>query len=78
MVTFNQNLSPAEQEEFLKTLDSFSLSKGIVFIYPLHGGFMGSKVTRLSGGKFRIYDNLSPEFETYETIKELARRKSAK
>ncbi|RZN40554.1 MAG: hypothetical protein EFT35_02785 [Methanophagales archaeon ANME-1-THS] len=78
MVTFSQQLSPAEQEEFLKRIDSFCRSNGLVFVYPLHGGFMGSKGTRLSGGKFRIYDSLAQEFQTYETIKELAQNKSTK
>lgn len=78
MAIFSQKLSPDEQKEFLRTADAFFQSKGIDFIYPIHGGYMGSKATRLSGGQFRIYDSLAPEFHTYETIKNLAQNKSTK
>lgn len=36
---------------------------------------MGSNAGILSYGKFKVYDSLAPEFETYETIKELAQSK---
>lgn len=78
MAIFSQKLSPAEQKEFLKMADAFFTSKGVTFMYPVHGGYMGSKATRLSGGKFRIYDSLVSEFQTYDTIKELAQNKSTK
>ncbi len=48
------------------------------FVYPIHGGDMGPtrEVKRLSYGKFNWYDSIAPEFQTYETIKELAQNKS--
>gem|GEM_PF-2773576 len=36
---------------------------------------MGVDATILSFGVSRVYDSLAPEFETYETIKELAQSK---
>ena len=36
---------------------------------------MGTNAKVLSFGKFKVYDALAPEFETYETIKELAQSK---
>ena len=35
----------------------------------------GTNAKVLSFGKFKVYDALAPEFETYETIKELAQKK---
>jgi len=32
-------------------------------------------VKKLSYGKFNWYDSLAPEFQTYETIKDLAQNK---
>jgi hypothetical protein len=46
--------------------------KRIIFVYPVHGGWMGDKAEIRSYGKSRVYDSLAPEFQTYETIKELA------
>jgi len=76
LAIFSQSLTPDEQREFLKAADEFFQEKGINFIYPVHGGFMGKGATRLSYGKWKIYDSLAPEFRTYETIKELAQNKS--
>ena len=78
---FSQHLTEEEQKEFLKTTDKFFLEKKeelglpIVFIYPLHGGWMGSDAKVLSYAKYKVYDSLAPEFGTYETIKELAESK---
>ena len=72
---FSQNLTPEEQREFLRIADIFFSKRGIIFIYPVHGGFMGWNPRVLSFGKFNVYDALASEFETYETIKELAQSK---
>ena len=77
LYVFSQELSKEEAREFLRKADEFFSKKGIIFIYPVHGGDMGRKelVKKLSYGKFNWYDSLAPEFETYETIKELAQSK---
>ena len=69
---FSQNLTSEEQKEFLKTADDFFMEKGVVFTYPVHGGNMGLDAEILSFNKSKVYDSLAPEFQTYETIKELA------
>jgi|Deesub1362B_J571_1020462.scaffolds.fasta_scaffold02335_7 hypothetical protein len=69
---FTQELSREEQRAFLRHADEFFSERDIVFIYPVHGGFMGQDASRLSFGVSRVYDALAPEFETYETIVELA------
>jgi|GEM_PF-677882 len=76
LAVFSQNLSPLEQREFLQIVDEFFQKKGINFIYIVHGGNMGVNAKRLSFGKFKFYDSLAPEFQTYETIKELAQDKN--
>ena len=75
---FSQNLISEQQKEFLKIADQFFLDKGVIFIYPIHGGWMGNDAEILSFGVSKVYDSLAPEFQTYETIKELALRKKAK
>ncbi|RLG53545.1 MAG: hypothetical protein DRN95_09370, partial [Candidatus Hydrothermarchaeota archaeon] len=72
---FSQVLTREEQREFLRLADKFFSKKNVVFVYPVHGGYMGRDATILSYGKSRVYDSLAPEFETYETIKELAQSK---
>jgi len=61
-------------------VDNFFQQKGIIIIYPIHGGSMGGLggkgVKKLSYGKYDWYDSLVTEFETHETIKELAQNKS--
>ncbi|MBU4246027.1 MAG: hypothetical protein KKE71_03200, partial [Nanoarchaeota archaeon] len=66
------------QSGLLQTLDDSFAKNGVNFIYPLHGGYMGPSAKRLAFGKYRNYDSLAPEFNTYETIKELANKKAAK
>jgi hypothetical protein len=73
---FSQKLTPAQQREFLVEADSFFTQRGIVFAYPVHGGTFPQTSKQLSFGKFGVYDSLAPEFQTYETIKELAQNKS--
>jgi hypothetical protein len=77
LYVFSQELNKEEAREFLRKADEFFSKKGIIFIYPLHGGDMGRKelVKKLSYGRFNWYDALASEFETYETIKELAQSK---
>jgi len=78
---FSQYLNKTEQAKFLEMADSFFSRKReefklpITFVYPLHGGWIGTNAKVLSFGKFKIYDSLAPEFQTYETIKELAQKK---
>ena len=74
---FSQRLSPEKQRQFLRLADEFFSRLGAVFIYPLHGGFMGMDAKILSFGKFKFYDALAPEFRTYETIRELAQRRAS-
>ncbi len=77
-VAFSQLLTASEQEEVLSVFDRSFADMGINFIYPVHGGYMGRGeiTTKLAFGKYRVYDALAPEFDTYETIKELARNKT--
>lgn len=77
IVAFSQKLNKEEQSEVVETFDKAFERMGVNFVYPLHGGYMGQGVvtTKLSFGKDRIYDSLSPEFDTYETIKKLAQEK---
>lgn len=79
-VIFSQELSNEEQREVLKTFDESFSRMGVNFIYPVHGGCMGTgkKTAKLSFGKYRVYDALAPEFQTYETIKTLTKKKSEK
>ncbi len=72
---FSQTLNKKEQKDVLRDFDEFFSKNGIIFAYPLHGGFMGRDATQLAFGKYYKYDALAPEFETYETIKELAQSK---
>ncbi len=72
---FSQELSKKKQREFLKIADEFFSKKGIIFVFPVHGGFMGQDAKILSFGKLKIYDSQAPEFNTYKTIKDLAQSK---
>ena len=76
LATFSQKLNKTEQQEMLITMDGFFQEKGVVFIYPLHGGFMGENAKIFSYGKYDTYDSFAPEFDTGETIIESARNKS--
>jgi len=72
---FSQRLTSDQQRKFLRRADKFLQKRGIIFVYPVHGGYMGKNAEILSFGKFPIYDSLAPEFQTYKTIKELAQEK---
>ncbi|RLF18077.1 MAG: hypothetical protein DRN06_02420 [Thermoprotei archaeon] len=72
---FSQRLSTEEQKELMKEMDKFFQEHGIIFVYPLHGGFIGKGAEKLAFGKYHVYDSLAPEFQTYDAIKELAAEK---
>jgi len=72
LAVFSQQLSPEEQRAFLRAADEFFAARGVRFIYPVHGGYMGRGARRLAFGKSSFYDSLAPEFDTYGTIWELA------
>lgn len=76
LAIFSQKLSKEQQRDVLKMADDFFESKGMKFIYPVHGGSTGHSATALTYGKYTWYDSLAPEFETYDTIKQLAQDKS--
>ncbi len=69
---FSQELSPDEQRALLRDMDGFFGSTGVLFAYPVHGGFMGANAARLAFGKLHYYDSLAPEFDTYRTLVKLA------
>ncbi len=75
---FSQKLSKNEQASLLKTADEFYSSRGVNFIYPVHGGNTGASSTVKAYGQYNWYDSMAPEFQTYETIKELANKKATK
>lgn len=80
LYVFSQELSREEAREFLRKADEFFSEKGIIFIFPVHGGDMGRlgvEVKKLSYGRFNWYDSIAPEFQTFETIKELALKKTS-
>jgi len=77
LAIFSQELSREEANEMLRKFDAFFDERGILFAYPIHGGWMGWEAKKGSFGKTRIYDSMAPEFDNYETIKELANKKSS-
>jgi len=68
---FSQELTPEEQRETLINFSRGFSELGIIFAYPLHGGFMGRDASVLAFGKSAKYDALAPEFDTYKTIEAL-------
>ena len=78
LVAFSQRVSPEEQREALREFDQAFGELGITFAYPVHGGYMGrgEVTTRLAFGRYRVYDALAPEFDTYRTIMELAQARA--
>ncbi|MBU4289714.1 MAG: hypothetical protein KKG09_00470 [Verrucomicrobia bacterium] len=76
--TFTQTLNKTQRQDLLRMADAFFQKRGVTFIYPIHGGMMAGegRLKVRSYGKFNWYDSLAPEFETYGTIKELARKKT--
>lgn len=77
----SQQMSQADAQNFLRLSDDFFTSLGIKFVYPVHGASMvvqQTSATKLAYGTLNWYDSLAPEFQTYETIKQLAQNKSNK
>jgi len=72
---FSQELTKEQAREALRNFDNFFREHGVLFAYPVHGGYMGRDATRLAFGWSYKYDSLAPEFESYATIKELAQRR---
>ena len=70
LAVFSQKLSEDEQKVFLELVDKFLRKNGMIFLYPVHGGFIGPNAKKLAFGKYRFYDALA--FNTYEKIRELA------
>jgi len=69
---FSQELTQEQAREALRNFERFFREEGVLFAYPVHGGYMGRDATKLSFGRSYKYESLAPEFETYDTIKELA------
>ncbi|MCX9012721.1 MAG: hypothetical protein OIN66_16590 [Candidatus Methanoperedens sp.] len=76
LFVFSQKLTNEERKNLLKNFDEELEKLGVNFVYPIHGGWMGEGVTILSFGKWKTYDSLAPEFDTYEIIKQLSLNKS--
>ena len=71
IANFSQKLTTEQQNKFLIDSKTFFDGLGITFIYPVHGGVMGSSpatTPRLNNGTTR-YDSIV--FNNYETIKQL-------
>lgn len=75
---FSQKLTKEEQREMLRSFDESFKEMGLSFVYPLRMPYMGYQPKILAGGRFNVYDPLAPEFDTYDTIKELANKKKEK
>lgn len=75
---FSPTYSKEQQKEFLQYMTDYFKSKGMIVIYPVHGGELTitGKSSVLAYGKYNPYDSLAPEFDTYDTIKELAQKKA--
>jgi len=69
---FSQELRAFEQSNFLIKLNKVLIDNGIVFAYPVHGGYMGAGAAVRAYGIYNKYDSLAPEFNTYNVIKELS------
>jgi hypothetical protein len=74
LAVFSQKLSTSEQNEMLRASDEFFQERGMVFVYPVHGGFMGAGAEKLTYDKYKTYNSIY--FGNYETIKELAQKKT--
>jgi len=77
---FSQELNIKQANQFLIIADDFFIDKDIIFIYPVFGGNMGAlgkHSATLSYGKFDWYDSMAPEFQTYDTIVALSKRKKS-
>ncbi len=78
---FSQKMNKEGRKEFLEKADEFFASKGMKFIYPVHGGNLSASTSTpafIAYGEYNWWDALAPEFEAYDTIKQLAQNKSKK
>lgn len=73
LAVFSQQLSTSEQNEILEKMDKFLQDMRLVFVYPVHGGYMGEGATKLTYNKYKTYNSVY--FNNYETIKKLAQTK---
>jgi hypothetical protein len=75
LVTFSQKMSKNEQSEMLIEMNQFFKDEEMIFVLPLHGGFMGNRANVLSFGDSRVYDSLAPQFGTFSTIENISGNK---
>lgn len=75
MGIFSQE-TPDKQRAWLENADAVYTKVGIIFAYPVHGGVFSTTAKTLTFGKYNVYDSLAPQFNTYDTIKTLALKKS--
>ena len=71
LALFSQKLSEEQQEKFLEEMYNVCKKLGCVPVFPVHGGSMGRHPEKLAYGRYRFYDALAPEFDTYDKIREL-------
>lgn len=64
---FSQKMDKEDRKEFLEKADEFFASKGMIFAYPVHGGYLST------GAGW--YDAMNPEIDVYEAIKQITQKK---
>lgn len=73
---FSQHLSRDRQLDFLKTMDKFLADNRVLFSFPVSGLFMGpwdlGEKKTFAFDSHPVYDSLAPEFQSFDTLKELA------
>lgn len=74
LAVFSQKLSSKQQCEFLRKLHELANKYGLDVAYPVHGPGIGKNPKKLAWGKYKIYDALAPEFNTYNCIKKLIKK----
>lgn len=68
---FSQVLTHDQQLQFLNISKTFCEENGMIFMYPVHGGWMMDNAPIKSFGRFNNYDSKAPEFKSYDWIKQL-------
>ena len=76
LAVFSQKLAQQQQRQFLIELHKLAehlRQTGIntSIAYPIHGPGLGRNPKKLAWGKYKYYDALAPEFNTYETVENL-------
>ena len=74
LALFSQKLTEEQQEKFLEEMYKAGKELGCIPVFPVHGGNIGPNAKKLAYGKYKFYDALAPEFNTYDKIKELIQR----